>query len=82
MLELAARYVVFHDPEAGEAAPDEDGGAAAPVSTAVPATTKDIQAGVIYYVNRNVRLMANLLVPTDARQTPAATFITRLQVVF
>ena len=82
MLELAARYVIFHDPGTGDAAPDEDGGGAAPASTVVPATTREIQSGVNYYVNRNVRVMANLNVPTDTRQTPAATFITRLQLVF
>ena len=82
LLELAARYVVFHDPEPEEAASDEDGGGSAPVSALLPARTKDIQTGVNYHVNRNVRLMANLLVPTDGRQTPAATFMTRLQIVF
>lgn len=83
MLELAARYVVFHDPGTGDAAPDEDGGGgstAAPGS--VPATAKELQAGVNYYVNRNVRLMGDVIVPTDERATPSSTIVTRLQIVF
>jgi hypothetical protein len=44
--------------------------------------TKELQAGANYYVNQNVRLMANVIVPFDERLTPAATFITRLQIVF
>jgi len=48
----------------------------------VPATTKELQAGVNYYVNRNVRLMADLIAPTDERRTPSASFTTRLQIVF
>jgi hypothetical protein len=82
MLEFAARYVMLHDPEAEDAAPDEDGGGAAPAGGVVLATTRDVQAGVNYYVNRNVRLMANLIVPTDARRTPSGTLLTRLQIVF
>lgn len=82
MVEFGGRYVVFHDPEAEEAAPDEDGGGGAPARSVVPATTKELQAGLNYYVNRNVRLMANAIVPTDARRTPAAAFLTRLQIVF
>lgn len=81
MLELAARYVAFHNPDAGEVRADEDGGGAAAI-VPLASTTRDVQAGVNYYVNRNVRLMANVIIPTDRRETPAATFLTRLQVVF
>lgn len=84
MLEFAARYVVFNDPPAAgsgpEATPDEDGGGDAGPAGPVPATTRDLQAGVTYYVNRNVRAMFNALVPVDER--PGTTVLTRLQVVF
>ena len=84
LLELAARYVVFTDPAAAlatPAGPDEDG-ADSSVSGVPPRTTREIQAGGNYYVNRNVRVMANIVMPLDARTTPDLTLLTRLQIVF
>jgi hypothetical protein len=84
MLELAARFVVFNDPAAalgvGSSGPDEDSGGDSGPSGPVPATTRDLQFGGNYYVNRNVRLMVNALVPLDERASRALT--SRLQVVF
>jgi hypothetical protein len=85
MLELAARYVTFHDPDAATRPPqpEEEGGGQAPVPTGfVPPTIREFQAGFNYYVNRNVRFMADVVIPTDERESPSATFLTRLQIVF
>ena len=83
MFEIAGRYLVITDPRAGTgtaAGPDEDGAEA--LTGFVPRTTREIHAGVNYYVNLNVRFMANVIVPTDARPAPDAILATRLQVVF
>ena len=74
MLEFAARLASFRDPSAARDA--------TPASSGVPATTDEIQFGGNYYVNRNVRLMANLIVPIDDRDAPRSTAIGRLQVIF
>ena len=85
LLELVARYVVFNDPVGAlgvpPGAPDEDSGGDSGPRGIVPITTRDVQAGANYYVNRNVRVMANLLVPTDRRDV-GTTVMTRLQIVF
>jgi hypothetical protein len=81
MLEFGARFFVYTDPGAGGPPPvDEDGGAPPP-SQALPDTIREFHAGVNYDVNRNVRLMGNVLVPFDERPA-GATLLTRLQVVF
>jgi hypothetical protein len=74
MAELAARYQVAHDPTlAGPAGPDR---------SAVPNTTREIQFGANYYVNRNVRFLGNAIVPVDDREAPGTTIIGRMQVIF
>ena len=81
MVELAARYVVMDDPASargGSEVIDEDGGAPAPA--AVPATTRELQAGGNYYVNRNLRVMLNAIQPFDER--PGTTALARVQIVF
>jgi hypothetical protein len=83
MLELAARYFVLHDPASangGQTVPDEDGGGQP--SGAIPSTVREFQGGLNYYVNRNVRFMADVVVPKDRREESATTFLTRLQIVF
>jgi phosphate-selective porin len=74
MLELAARYTSLDDPSGARPA--------TPIRSFVPEQTREFQFGGNYYVNRNVRLMANGVVPTDDRDVPSATFIARLQVMF
>jgi hypothetical protein len=84
MIEFAARYFVLYDPASAlgaQSAPDEDGGDSGG-SGALPATLRELQAGVNYYVNRNVRFMGNVIVPNDDRVTPSLTFLTRLQILF
>ena len=84
MVEVAARFVVFDDPAAargiGSSGPDEDGGGSSRPAGPIPATTRDLQFGANYYVNRNVRFMVNALVPLDARS--GHQWLSRLQVVF
>ena len=74
MAEIAARYVRFNDPF-GARPP-------APTRSFLPATTEEVQFGGNYHVNRNVRFMANVIVPVDERDTPGATAIGRLQIMF
>jgi hypothetical protein len=74
MAELAARYQVAHDPTLARPASAE--------RSAVPNTTREIQFGANYYVNRNVRFLANAIVPVDDRESPGTTFIGRMQVIF
>ncbi len=72
--ELTARFVQFDDPEgAREGTVDE---------SVIPVRTREIQFGGNYYINRNVRFMANAIVPVDDRDVPSATFVSRLQVLF
>jgi hypothetical protein len=86
MLELAARYVGFNDPASAlggqTAVPDEDGGGQTGTVHPLPAIQRELQAGANYYVNRNVRFMANVILPRDHRVAPFTTFLTRLQIVF
>lgn len=85
MTELAVRLSVLRDPAtaAGNAAgvPNDDGSAP---TTAGPGiiTTRELQAGVNYYVNRGMRLMTNVVIPMDARQHPGPTLRSRLQLQF
>jgi hypothetical protein len=72
MVEFAARYLQIDDPFT--ARPET------PTHSAIPVTTREIQFGGNYYVNRIIRFMANAIVPLDERQ--AMTFIARCQVGF
>ena len=85
MLELAARYVGLNDPASAQStAPpvvDADGGGRRPAH-GLPSITREFQGGANYYVNRNIRFMANVIVPADHRTSPATLFLTRLQIVF
>jgi hypothetical protein len=85
LLELAARLFVFDDPASARGAapevPDEDGGGTPPPTTDQPTTTRELQVGANYDVNRNVRIMGNVIVPVDDRPS-RTTLISRLQVVF
>ena len=82
LFELVGRYMAFTDPAAAGSvpmAPDEDD--ASTLSRVTPDTSHDVQAGGNYYVNQRARVMANVTVPLDSG-TRAATFLTRLQVMF
>jgi len=74
MLELAARYANFHDPTFARDA--------TPAQSFIPRATDEIQFGANYYVNRNVRFQANVIVPVDDRDVPQSTVIGRLQAIF
>jgi len=74
LAEFVARYAVLSDP--GAARP------ATATRSAVPATTRELQAGANYHVNRNVRFLAQAILPVDDREAPDATFIGRLQILF
>jgi hypothetical protein len=86
MAEFAARLMLMHDPSAAREeraeVPDEDGGGLSRPASAVPATIRELQVGGNYYVNRNVRLMGNVIVPLDQRTTPSSTLVARLQFAF
>jgi hypothetical protein len=74
MAEVAARYQVTTDPTlARPATPDQ---------SAIPNSTREIQFGANYYVNRNVRFLGNAIVPLDDREAPGTTLIGRMQVLF
>jgi len=74
MLEVVARYASFDDPSGARLA--------TPIRSFIPETTNEFQFGGNYHVNRNVRFMANAIVPVDDRDIPSATFIGRLQIMF
>jgi phosphate-selective porin len=74
MLEFAARYSSLDDPSGVRPA--------APTRSFIPETTNEFQFGGNYYVNRNVRFLANAIVPVDDRDVPGATLIGRLQIMF
>lgn len=74
MLEFAARYSSLDDPSGVRLE--------TPTRTFIPETTNEFQFGANYYVNRNVRFLANAIVPVDDRDVPSATFIGRLQIIF
>jgi len=85
MVEVAARFVVMDDQAAarGTAAHtlDDDAGDT-PAANGVPLTTREVQAGGSYYLNRNVRFMLNVTRPLDDRLDAGATAMSRLQLVF
>jgi phosphate-selective porin len=74
MLEFAARYTTLDDPSGARPA--------SPTRSLIPDRTSEFQFGGNYYVNRNVRFMANAIIPTDDRDAPSSTLIARLQVSF
>jgi phosphate-selective porin len=74
MIELAARYASLGDPSTAREA--------TAIRSFVPTTTNELQFGGNYYANRNVRFMANAIVPVDDRDVPGATYIGRLQIMF
>jgi hypothetical protein len=74
MLEVAARYSSLDDPSGARLA--------TPIRSFIPETTNEFQFGGNYHVNRNVRFLANAIVPVDDRDIPRATFIGRLQIIF
>jgi len=79
-LEIAARYSILDDPHpdgGGTGSPDEDGAGSGDVG----AVAREVQLGVNYFVNSNVRCTWNMMVPTDDRDA-SPLFVTRLQVVF
>ncbi len=88
MIELVTRLVVLDDPLAAHGVSsgtvDDDGGAASSSSSGayVPMTTREIQAGGNYHVNRNVRVMLNAIVPADDRVSANPSAVARLQIAF
>ncbi len=74
MAEFVARYSSLDDPSGARLA--------TPIRSFIPETTNEFQFGGNYHVNRNVRFMANAIVPVDDRDIPSATFIARLQIIF
>jgi phosphate-selective porin len=74
MLEFAARYASVDDPSGVRLL--------TPMRSFIPETTNEFQFGGNCYVNRNVRFLANAIVPVDDRDIPTATFIGRLQIIF
>jgi hypothetical protein len=74
MAELVARYAVLTNPSAARPA--------GPAESAVPGTTRELQAGANYYVNRNVRFLGQAIFPVDERDVPGPTIIGRMQVLF
>jgi phosphate-selective porin len=74
MAEVAARYHVSSDPTFGREP--------TPTRSGIPGTTREFQAGANYYVNRNVRFLAQGIIPVDDRDGPGATIIGRMQVLF
>ena len=74
MLEVVARYASLDDPTGARLE--------TPLRSFIPETTNEFQFGGNYHVNRNVRFMANAIVPADDRDIPSATFIARLQIMF
>ncbi len=74
MAELVARFLQYDDPGAAREA--------TPAASFYPLRTREIQFGGNYHVNRGIRFMVNAIVPMDDRDVPAATLISRLQVLF
>jgi hypothetical protein len=74
MAEVAARYHVSSDPTFGREP--------TPTRSGIPETTREFQAGANYYINRNVRFLAQGVIPVDDRDGPGATIIGRMQVLF
>lgn len=74
MAELALRFTALDDPAAARAA--------TPTRSFISATTRELQFGGNYYVNRNVRFLANIIVPVDERDAPGSTLISRMQIMF
>ena len=74
MLEFAARYASLDDPSGVRLE--------TPEHSFIPDTTSEFQFGGNYHVNRNVRFLANAIIPVDDRDVPSATWIGRLQIIF
>jgi phosphate-selective porin len=74
MVEITARYASLDDPS-GAREPT-------PTRSLIPEVTNEFQFGGNYYVNRNVRFLANAIIPVDDRDVPTATLIGRLQIIF
>ena len=74
MLEVVARYASLDDPTGVRLE--------TPLRSFIPETTNEFQFGGNYHINRNVRFMANAIVPVDDRDVPSATLIARLQIMF
>lgn len=74
MAEVAMRFTALDDPGAARVATS--------AQSLIPSTTRELQAGGNYYVNRNVRFMANIIVPADDRTAPSSTLISRMQIMF
>jgi phosphate-selective porin len=72
--DVVARYAVASDPSTARDA--------TPTRSAIPDTTREFQLGANYYVNRNVRFQGQAVFPVDDRESPAATVIGRMQVLF
>jgi hypothetical protein len=82
MLEVAIRCSILQVPLGSPSQPeviDEDG-QVVPVHP-LAGTTRDLQFGVNYYVNRNMRAMGDVVVPIDDR-TDGTEVIVRLQLLF
>ena len=59
-----------------------DDGTDAPLVEPGIATTREFQAGANVYVNSNLRVMADLVVPVDERKHPGPAALMRLQLQF
>jgi phosphate-selective porin len=74
MVEFAARYASLDDSSGARPA--------TPIRSFIPDTTNEFQFGANYHVNRNVKFMANAILPMDDRDVPSAALIGRLQIIF
>lgn len=74
MVELTVRYASLDDPSGARPL--------TPIRSFIPDTTNEVQFGGNYHVNRNVRFLANAILPVDDRDVPRTTIIGRLQIVF
>lgn len=84
-LEFAARFSVLNDHATAAGVPSgivNDDGTDAPLVEPGIATTREFQAGANVYVNSNLRVMADLVVPVDERKHPGPAALMRLQLQF
>lgn len=85
MLEVAARFSVLNDRATAAGVPSgaaNDDGSDPVLTEQGIVTTRVFQAGVNYYVNPNMRLMGNVVVPVDERKHPGPAALMRLQLLF